>query len=266
MQTPNLEQLCIEGNSTVVDRGQSNPLPRWPKLKVLVLGWETKLYPFSQQLIPPGIQVVDILSDFMGLAMYPDIESMSWAKLKFFRSCCPWHEPDKLSRVLGPSLENGNLEVLSLVVSNEEQLDQLPPGSQHVKAIGLEFESLSAPFVTPRYLDWVAKFPNAHTFAVDGREAVVAPAAASLVLRPGTRSIFEDSLRGVVRDQLLEEAAKRDVDVVRSGGFPAVFPWRLDGDGEGLRGQGDVVEQWKNPRGRLTDGSFRVWNQPFFRE
>lgn len=231
-----------------------------------MLGWETKLYPFSKQLIPPGIQVVDILSDFIGLEMYPDIESANWAELKFFRSGWPWHEPDKLSHVLGPSLGNGNLEVLSLAVSEEEQLDQLPPGSQHVQALGLAFDTLSAPFVTPRYLDWVAKFPNAHTFTLDGREAVVAPAAASLVLRPGTRRIFEDSLRGVVRDQLLQEAVRRDVDVVRCKEFPVVFPWRLDGDGEGLRGQGDVVDQWKDPRGRLIEDSLRVSNQPFFRE
>ncbi|KAH8911891.1 hypothetical protein BR93DRAFT_32407 [Coniochaeta sp. PMI_546] len=286
-QTPNLEQLCLEGSLRLTGGPHTSLLdpvhrivPRWPMLKALILGWGVRMgtYTSLERLVSPGIQVIDILNDVHVESFFRLVdESTSWTELRFFRSGLPV-EPVNLSRVLGPSLRNGKLKTLSLALSLDE-LDpanfasQLPFALQHVQAVGLAFDSfpMVGGFVRPHYLDWVAKFPNAHTFAVSGGGAHVAAAVASLVMRQGTKRIFETSLHGVERDQVLDEAKKRNVDVIRSVGFPAIFPWRLvddDGtEGTGLEtGVGDIVEQWRNARGRITDGSFKVSNQPFFRE
>ncbi|OIW23679.1 hypothetical protein CONLIGDRAFT_637649 [Coniochaeta ligniaria NRRL 30616] len=278
--TPNLEQLCIEGRFRLTEARDSSSIdslypnsPRWPKLKVLVVSRDVNMAtaPRLDRLVPAGIQVLDILEDYHDDWFFENVdESTQWAELRFFRSRTPLG-PEKLARILGPSLANGKLKSLSLALEPDE-LDQLPFASQHIQALGLAFKEHPGfgTFNRPRYPDCVSNFPNAHTFAVSGLRPQVATSLYTLVLRPGTKTIFEGSIHGVERDQVLEEAKKRNVDVIRGVGFPVVFPWRFEDDGmEGnvrLVDYGDVVEQWRHARGRVMTASFGVANQPFFRD
>jgi hypothetical protein len=245
----------------------------WPKLKVLVIGGHNVNIQLDNRhhLIPPGIRVIDedtYSGD--GWSMLNGIHHfVDWPSLEYLRFDIPV-EPDKLSRIVAPSIANGKLKTLS-IASPLEQLKDLGIESQHVQALGLTLHNEDSPlFLAPRYRDWVAKFPNAHTFSIHGeREPTpVATALAAVFLRPGTKRIFERTLMGVHRDQLLEEARNQNVEVIRAG-FPVIFPWELDDDDEDGDGQMevDVVEQWRNARGRLQGSlTSEVSNQPFFRE
>lgn len=280
-RAPCLEQLCLEGKMTV--HGRTNDY-LFPNLKVLAIPCVNVRFDLqhNHHLIPPGIRVIDEATYLpRGDSILSSLEHPAdWASLEYLRCISPVG-PDALSRMLAPSLANGKLKTLSLA-SPLEELKDMQAEAPHVQALGLVLDSRDNPlFLGPRYIDWVAKFPNAHTFTVYGESGAVVTALAELIRRPGTKRIFERSLRGVQRDQLLEEAANRGIEVI-PGGFPLMFPWTLedednddDGDGESVRqpgrGQVDVVEQWRNARGRL-DGSYalgafpRVSNQPFFRE
>jgi hypothetical protein len=246
----------------------------WPRLKVLVIGSgvKTNIAP-RHRLIPPGLQILDnlglnfrysLLSTF---STTPDLTS-----LRHVRFMDPV-EPEDLARLLAPSIANGKLETLCLRW-NLSDLHGLKIESQHVQALGLTLDDAPpAHKVAPAYLNWVEKFPNAHTFAIDAGPAQVSAALASLVLRPGTQRIFETAAVGVNRDRLLEEARARGVDFIRACDFPVIFPWGLEdcadegGEGRRLERAGtDVVEQWEKGRGRITGGPLRVRNQPFFRE
>ncbi|KAB5572630.1 hypothetical protein GE09DRAFT_1282960 [Coniochaeta sp. 2T2.1] len=288
--TPNLEQLCFDGSLRLFDglaatKPDSRPL--WPKLKVLVLGWGVKPTPDRlvgvelQRLVPPSIQVLDC-PDFGASPLFTfadDVEIPTWPNLEFFRSGSPIN-PELLARLLSPGLENGKLKTLCLTLASD-----LLHASPQIQAVGLSFDDMpmmgGGHHFRPRYMEWVDKFPNAHTFTVSGGGGHMVMALASLVLRKATRRIFDSSLHGVERDRIVEEADKRGVEVIRcKDGFPVIFPWRLDGDegGKVKKGKGkgqhegeegeedDVVDQWRDARGRLTKGSFKVSNQPFFRE
>ncbi|KAB5554767.1 hypothetical protein GE09DRAFT_1189612 [Coniochaeta sp. 2T2.1] len=298
--TPNLEQLCLDGSLRLfdeIDATKPDSRPLWPKLKVLVLGWGVKTAPDGlvgvelQRLVPPSIQLLDC-PDFGASPLFTfadDVEIPTWSNLEFFRSGSPIN-PELLARLLSPSLENGNLKTLCLTLSLDDR-DQIPSASQllhpspHIQAVGLSFDDMpmmgGGHHFRPRYMEWVDKFPNAHTFTVSGGGGHMVMALASLVLRKATRRIFDSSLHGVERDRIVEEADRRGIEVIScKDGFPIIFPWLLDGDEGGKvkkgKGQGkqegeeedggDVVEQWRGARGRLTKGSFKVSNQPFFRE
>lgn len=281
MQTPNLEQICLEGRLSV--RGQSDTY-LWPNLKALVIPCANVLLEpeHRHHLIPPGIRVIDGTTNHnawsMLVANHQQIpDSDGWASLQYLRCMNPV-EPADLRRILAPSLANGNLKVLSLGTPVEE-LKDMEIESQHVQALGMRVGSQYNPFYQgPCCLSWVSKFRNAHTFTVEGDYEPIS-ALAELVLRPGTKRIFEPSLYEDQRDQLLEAARERDVEVI-TGDFPVIFPWTFDDDerdggdwGSGRhsgRGEVDVVEQWRNARGRWTYTHFsdlgRVSRQPFFRE
>lgn len=269
----------------------------WPKLKVLVLGrdviqrrdvrlGDTVL----DHLIPPGIRVLDILTrderfQLDPIQMLNNIgQSTEWPELQHFRSETEV-EPDRLPRILAPSLANGNLKTLC-ITSTLYNLEELHFESRHIQALGVSVtESEGSRTFTPKYMEWVSKFPNAHTFAIDRGSHVPVGTLAAILLRPGTKRILADSLFGVARDEMLEIAKKKNAELIRADGFPVIFPWRLDADSpEGNvshsdPGSEDVVERWKNARGRVSEGLnsknlngfgystfWKVSDQPFFRE
>jgi hypothetical protein len=241
-----------------------------PKLKVLVVGWEVSSNRAGggatwALLIPPGIRVLDIVSRH-GWEMRGVYNSMQWPELEHFR-CETACDPGILYRLIGSSLRNGKLKTLSVSVQSEDLRD-LPYESEHVEALGLTMPYLHAapgPRYHDAYLDWIQKFPKARTFTI-GFPSLATGAykmylLASLALRPGTKTIFESNLHGVERDEFLQDAKKRNVEVVRSDGFPVIFPWRFDDEDD------EVVERWKNARGRVLEGhASSVSSQPFFRE
>lgn len=230
-------------------------------------------------LIPPGIRAIYDDSYVGGYySILQELEPLAdWKDLQYLQVTSSV-ESEKLSRILAPSLASGSLKGLSLNLSTEQLRDFDVEEAQHVQALGLMLDFENTPlFFGGHFSDWVAKFPNAHTFYIRGDPSRAATALAELVLRPGTRRIFENALMGAQRDQLLNEARKRGVEVVRAS-LPIVFPWTFGND-DGVDNEGvpqpvhrqvDIIEQLWNARGTVqSDQDWRlpkVSNNPFFRE
>lgn len=251
----------------------------WPKLRVFILGDLVRLNGHLDTVVPPEIRVLDIRFHSVSRETRGIRETIECPHLEHFRCDVPLGR-EKLSRVISPSLRNGNLKTLSISDSLDAPLD-LVCESRHLEALGWRLDEFGVPssYRNPKlspwahYFDLLGKFPNAHTFAVSVPVVVPGPGNDDLfgllVSRPETRRIFTTSLYGVDTDKVLKEARQRNIEIINSSGFPVVFPWRLDDrdkeSGQQLAtGAGDVCEQWKRAGGRIRPP--KVSTQPFFLE
>lgn len=180
-----------------------------------------------------------------------------WDKLEEFRCLAPM-KYELLEEVVGPSLKNGNLTVLELSVligdvgthnsSRNSYPDDITPevfklGSEKLQVFGLRVTAtndllgVAAPFKIQPALDMISRFPNVHTVAAYSNAfSQRGDFVRALLYHEGIKRIHQDGVAGVERDELMEIAKNRGIDIVHSIGImPITFPRELDSRPESER-------------------------------
>ncbi|KAI6377864.1 hypothetical protein MCOR25_002383 [Pyricularia grisea] len=273
---PNLEQLYLDVavvHGTAVDPGS---LPKLKTLVIgcLIPGFADTDDPVVGRRIfptlPPTLRVLDLgLSSYSLvkeiLFHYPEpLERPTLSHLEVFRLLDNDYDADAVLEVLKPSMEAGSLRVMDVALPRSPTgalvdrlgyeaaiaatVDQfagpdLPLSS--LTTVGIpryvtrNMRSYHSTHTTRPFVDWVAKFPNVDTvrFYPEAIENA-AEAMIGLVKLPGVKTIYQNCLKGVLRDEVLALAGEVGVRIVDTpdAWFPAQFPYVFeDGDSTGRK-------------------------------
>ncbi|KAI6496265.1 hypothetical protein MCOR13_007046 [Pyricularia oryzae] len=269
---PNLEQLYLDVavvHCTAVDPGA---LPKLKTLVIgcLIPGFADTDDPVVGRRIfpslPPTLRVLDLGMSSYSLVKeilfhYPEpLERPTLSHLEVFRLLDNDYDADAVLEVLKPSMESGSLRVMDVALPRSPAgalvdrlgyeaaiaatVDQfagpdLPLSS--LTTVGIpryvtrNMRSYHSTHTTRPFVDWVAKFPNVDTvrFYPEAIENA-AEAIVGLVKLPGVKTIYQNCLKGVLRDEVLTLAGEAGVRIVDTpdAWFPAQFPYVFaDGDG-----------------------------------
>ncbi|TLD28828.1 hypothetical protein PspLS_03525 [Pyricularia sp. CBS 133598] len=216
--------------------------------------------------LPPTLRVLDLGMSSYSLVEeilfhYPEpLERPVFSHLEVFRLLDNDYDADAVLEVLKPSMESGSLRVMDVALPRSPAgalvdrlgyeaaiaatVDQfagpdLPLSS--LTTVGIpryvtrNMRSYHSTHTTRPFVDWVAKFPSVDTvrFYPEAIENA-AEAMVGLVKLPGVKTIYQNCLKGVLRDEVLALAGEAGVRIVDTpdAWFPAQFPYVFeDGDG-----------------------------------
>ena len=263
--TPNLEQLYLDAynirfHPTNILGHPIHPFG-WSKLRVLILGEHLRIetdpavgrsWPW---LPTKELRAIEILSESPSVAREvlwaPELVSMGFEgfeQLEVFRCRSPIKYA-QLEKVVGPSFRSGSLRVLDIPASEcltIEELNQFdepviapqrfPFTSESLQTFGLskfffeDLDSYNGLFTARPFLDLIGKFPNVDTVAAyPSAYARCADIIKALLFHKGIKRIYQDCLVGVDRDQVMEMARQKGIEVLHHKKYmPPIFPRDFD--------------------------------------
>jgi hypothetical protein len=244
--TPNLQRLEIDGYEVRWLFDPVNPPAVWPHLREIVLGPAASVMVstvYGHELgflitIAGSLRSIEVLyikppvsfvrTNHIAIPFYAPISEVLGQRLRqleVFRYLGA-AAPEELYNILGPATRAGNLKVLELWAGPSLRAS-LPWScynrllNENIHTFGLHYFNWSDicdpdGFDGMPFIDLLKNCPKVHTVSVfpnaDAPKAV-ARFMARLVCHPGIRVIRQNALKGTLRDEVLEMARKRGVDV-----------------------------------------------------